>query len=100
MYGMDPNLLNNIRSMYQTAIQVGKGAVTGFFTSIYALITVPACYVVYKLYQVLEENGVIADFETTLTYQLSIVKYIADNCFVLLLDLHQFSSCIASAGSS
>ena len=94
------DLYSNINNIYQGAISGGKGVVRGFFTSIYAMIAVPACYVVWKLYQVLEANGVIDDFEATLTYQLAVVRYIADNCFVLLLNFNQFLQCVATASPS
>jgi hypothetical protein len=91
------DFFNNINNIYQGALGLGKGAIRGFFTSIYAMIAVPACYVVWKLYQVLEAKGVISNFENTLSYQLSVVRYIADNCFVLLLDLGEFSKCVLAA---
>ena len=94
------DLYSNINNIYQGAINGGKGAVRGFFTSIYAMIAVPACYVVWKLYEVLEANGVIGDFESTLAHQLSVVKYIADNCFVLLLNFNQFTHCVMNASPS
>lgn len=95
------DFFNSINNIYQGAVTAGKGAVRGFFTSIYAMIAVPACYVVWKLYEVLEKNGVINDFKNTLSYQLSVVKYIADNCFVLLLNFSDFTQCVfnASPGS-
>jgi len=94
------DFFNGVNNIYQGAISAGKMAVRGFFTSIYTLIAVPACYVVYKLYQVLEANGVIDSFKDTLTYQLSVVEYIANNCFVLILHMGDFASCVVNATPS
>ncbi len=94
------DFFNSINNIYQGAVTAGKGAIRGFFTSIYAMIAVPACYVVWKLYQVLEKEGIISDFEATLSYQLSVVSYIADNCFAMLLDFSQFTQCVMTASPS
>ncbi len=90
----------NINNVYQGAISIGKVAIRGLFSSIYTIIAVPSCVVVYKFFQVLKQNGVIASFENTLTNQLNVVTFIANNCFSLILEMKPFLSCIANASTS
>ena len=91
--GLDPNVLNKI----SIAMRAGKGLVADFFTSIYAMITVPALYITYKLFEVLRDHGVIIQFKNTLETQLNSMIYIANNCFDNILELQKFLACISSA---
>lgn len=69
----------------------------GFFKNIYFLITIPAIVVVYKLYEVLKEKGIIDKFQNLIISVTDMVLYIANNCFQDILNLRALGSCIASA---
>ncbi|MBP9791998.1 MAG: hypothetical protein KBC27_02190 [Rickettsiales bacterium] len=71
--------------------------VFGFFKNIYFLITIPAIVVVYKLYMVLKEKGIIAQFQDIVINVTNMVMYIANECFPLILNLRTLSSCVANA---
>jgi hypothetical protein len=71
--------------------------VFGFFKNIYFLVTVPAIVVVYKLYIVLKENGIIEKFQNIVISVTNMVMYIANDCFPLILNLQKLSVCVMNA---
>jgi hypothetical protein len=75
-------------------IQTGKSAITGFLNSIYVLITVPALLVTYKLFRILQEKQILADFIAIVKAQRDAIIYIADNCFEDILNISRLFSCI------
>jgi hypothetical protein len=71
--------------------------VFGFFKNIYFLITIPAIVVVYKLYMVLKEQGIITKFQDIVINVTNMVMYVANECFPLILNLQKLGSCIMNA---
>ena len=71
--------------------------VFGFFKNIYFLMTVPAIYVVYKLYIELQKLGIIQDFLNMVRGVVNMVMYIANYCFSDILKLPELASCVFNA---
>ncbi len=63
----------------------------------YMLMIPPAVYVVYKLYEALDNAGIIAALQGLVQSTLNTVIYIANNCFQKILNLHDMLNCISTA---
>jgi hypothetical protein len=81
-----------------------KIAGAGFFLPVlffirkwYFFMLIPAIYVVYKLFYHLQLLGVITKFASIVAGAMHGVVFIADECFPKLLDMGNFTACVASA---
>ena len=63
----------------------------------YMLMIPPAIYVVYKLYEALENAGIIGALYGLVQSTLNTVIYIANNCFQKILNLKEMLECVSSA---
>ena len=83
---------------------VGEAGLWGMITYVfgiirywYFLMTIPAIIVVYKLFKVLEEKGIIAKFQAIVQGALNMVMYVANDCFPLILHVRELASCVANS---
>lgn len=67
------------------------------FKNIYFLMVIPSIIVVYKLYEVLKDKGIITKFQSIVVGVLDMVIYIANDCFPLILQIKELGDCVADA---
>ena len=63
----------------------------------YSYITLVSIIVVYYLFKVLEETGILAAIENKLKYAFHTILLIAEHCFPLLVNLPEMFECIKHA---
>lgn len=89
---LDPN--NSILS----TIKGSMGAlITGIFSRIYLAIAIPALYITYKVFVVLQEKGIIDSFIGTLDNVMTSIQDGITQCFPKLLDFPDMIHCFQIA---
>lgn len=95
------------RFFYESLSRVFQGRSIGFYFQTlinvigkwYLIIVPPSIYVVYKLYEALQNAGILDKLQTIVQNTLNTVIYIANYCFPKILNLKDMMSCIDSAPS-
>lgn len=71
--------------------------VLNIFKNIYFLIAIPALIVAYRFIKILQEKGIIDQFQNIVSKAINSVLYISNTCFPLMLDLKSMMTCINGA---
>lgn len=71
--------------------------VLNIFKNIYFLIAIPALIVAYRFIKILQEKGIIDQFQNIVSKTINSVLYISTNCFPLILDLKSMGTCIINS---
>jgi|GEM_PF-1679498 len=96
IYGFIPD---NMKSRFKELSSQGAFSAMVFFVlnifkNIYFLIAIPALIVSYRFIKILQEKGIIDEFQNIVSKTINSVLYISTNCFPLILDLGSMASCI------